>query len=337
MNLGSIRHKQDVIFYSSVGMAFTGDTPEAGGMGGSELEVVVLAEALAARGYQVTVVNPTREVKEVKGVIYLPLAGAGSWTSCRTLVVMRYSPVPPIAHEKLVIIAMDMPGDGAHNHQAAYLRGRAPHGVLVTMTDWQRSLFPQTWNMRTVHPVVPDVVYEIARRNEVPKMPKRFLYASAALKGLSETVRTWSAMKAENSVFAEAELVVTSPGYDVPVAEGDGVILRGVIPSFSGVVEALHESAGLFYVNTFPENFSLTMVMAEALGRRTHVLCLNGLGGSREAIRSPLLTDNREKFLEDFAKAYASPEDSAWYASCKVVDCSADAMMPEWIDVLGVE
>ena len=255
----------DVVLYSSCGMAFNGDTPEEGGLGGSEIEVVVLADALTARGYKVLVMNPVQRMTVVRGVTYMPHIAAGSWITCRTLAVWRYSIVPNIRYEKLVIVAMDMPGNGSYDHHAEYVTGGSLRGQLVTMTKWHRSLFPADWNVRVVHPVVPEVVYEIAARKDRPSDPLQFVYASAALKGLSETIRAWREMKTAYEGFAEAKLAVTSPGYDSPDLVGVDlealrISFKGVIPSFRGVVELINESAGLFYVNSFPETFSMTSV-----------------------------------------------------------------------------
>lgn len=316
----------DVIFYDSVGMAFTGNTPENGGLGGSELEVVVLAEALARAGLSVMVANRTLASELVNNVLYVPHITVTSSLSCKTLVVMRHSAVPNVAHDNLRIVAMDLP-DSRYDHVAAHVKeGR---GSLIMMSSWQRAQFPTDWRSQVVNPIIPPAA--TADYGTIARRKNWFIYASAACKGLSETLKMWSAVKSTGA-FEDALLFVTSPGYDKhDYVAVPGVCYMGVIPSLSGVVKLMRSCAGLFYVNTFPECYSLSVALAEASGCRPHVLCTGGLGGFQESSNSPMITTDRKKFIADFVNSHIEEP-----LPSSLVDISERVTLPQWRSALAV-
>ena len=147
--------------------------------------------------------------------------------------------------------------------------------------------------------------------SEIQVDPFRFIYASAAIKGLRETLEMWSTLAKD--LPYEARLFVTNPGYDMadlPKSWPEKVVQLGVLPSSRAVASVMATCAGLFYVNTFPETLCMTGVMAEALGLRLHVLCKHGFGGMREAVTSPLITDDEQTFRENFLSALTAPLDN---------------------------
>ena len=108
----------------------------------------------------------------------------------------------------------------------------------------------------------------------------------------------------------------------------------GSVPSFSRVVAIIEGCAGLFYVNKFPEVFSLTLAITEALGRRVHMLCLHGMGGAREYLDSPWITTDRNRFMVDFCTAYGSVSET-WPGPSRR-DFSKVAILPRWIAAFGL-
>jgi tetratricopeptide (TPR) repeat protein len=321
----------DVILFDSIGMPYTGSTPEHSGLGGSEFESILLAEGLARRGFRVLVLNQTLLPATEGGVEYANHEAALSIAfACRVLILARYSQVPPVRFGRLVVAVSDMAGK-SHGHLEPYFAGVAD-ATLVALSTWHRSLFPATWRAAVIPYILPERVYSY----EAKVNPHRFVYASAALKGLRETLAIWQELK-RDPALADAELVVCTPGYDA-VDEGAlaraGVRFLGSLP-FDKVVHEIASSAGMFYVNTFPETFCIVAALAEALGRRVHVLCVKGAGALHETVRSPLVTASRDEFVASFRAAYALPDDPRWYAAAR--DYHETTVMAEWLRVLGLD
>ena len=227
-----IQRFYDLLFYDTVGMPYTGRSLETTGIGGSETEIVTLAEAMAEAGYCVAVLNRTPLEDHVAGVTYLPLGSTDvSTLGARTLAVVRYSPIPAIPHMKLVVVALDMPGN-SYAHQAYRLGGAADRGTLIALTQTHRAMFPADWRVTVIPPVMPRGVY--GRPVRKPN-PHRFIYASSAMKGLPETLEAWAMVKADPG-FEKAQLFVTSPGYDVKeFLWADGAIIYEATPSVESV------------------------------------------------------------------------------------------------------
>ena len=174
------------------------------------------------------------------------------------------------------------------------------------------------------------------RTNKPPLFPHRFVYASAACKGLQQTLEAWAKLPLPK----DAELVVTNPGYDTYEAERiirelqpKQVKYLGVMPSMDDVADILAESAGLFYVNTHAECTSITLAMCEALGRRVHMLCLQGLGGVKETVSSPLVTEDPKEFSRDFLLSLHEKEEKEWQHG-EPLDFSATSAAKAWLDLL---
>lgn len=294
----------DIVFFDSVGIPFDGDSPMRQGMGASEHQVIMLAEALAERGRRVLVINNNHNPGSViiRGVEYRRRHILGE-VDCTTLIICRYSSLgdrtDPIHRKQTIIWATDIPDD---KYARNIDRAIAAQAQLVVLSDWHASLFPNA-KPKVIPLAVPDDLYP----SRVPVGCERtFVYASAALKGLAETLAMWKLLRPEDG----GELHVCLPGYESHGrmnAEHDeamkvpGVRWFGSLTP-AAVIEKLRNSAGLFYVNAFPETFCVTAALAEALGRRVHILCTSdaGLAGLPAAVSSPLVTTHRRQFVEDF-------------------------------------
>lgn len=317
----------DIILYDRVGMRYTGHTPACGGLGGSEFQAILLAEGLAGNGRSVLVLNNSNEEAKVNGVDYANHAKIESITACDVLIVQRYSPLPPIAARKVIVAASDIPGNH-YDHFAALFAG-SQDATLVAVSEWQRKLFPPGWNSIVIPNMLPDEVYEFRCIAE----PGRFVYASAALKGLEPTLKTWRELR-QRSGRDDLKLRVCTPGYDQAETSDfadAGVCFLGSLP-FRRVVEEIAGAAGIFYVNAWSETFGIVPALAEALKRRTHVLCTSDPGGLPETINSPLLTTDRETFERQFLEALATPMEPRWQASAQ--EFRASRLMDRWVELL---
>jgi glycosyltransferase involved in cell wall biosynthesis len=299
-----------VLFYDAVGSTY--NAPQ--GPIGTEQNVVLLAEALTRHGVSVQAVTMAGLL--VRNSVVSP---DERWSEVDTLVLLRYGQPPPLSYVRFsrrVLFSTDSLDItiGGYDHYDAAFRQETD---LVVVAAWQLELFRQRgltgWRSKHVIPgILPESI--LAKRTlAAPKFPRRFVYASAARKGLEATLKLWASLSPP-----DAELVVTNPGYDEEEARRilggtirgtSKVHVVGVLPNMDAVADLISESAGLFYVNTYPECTSITLAMCEALGRRVHMLCKNGLGGVRETIRSPLVTENADEFARDFFGALRRPSD----------------------------
>ena len=101
----------DVVIVDGVGTPFLGFTPLEGPLGGTELEEILLAEGLAARGKKVVVFNKTSVAANINGVMYYPIKDLDEIKSVTTksLISMRAA-VPPrsISFQKVFFWCTDL-------------------------------------------------------------------------------------------------------------------------------------------------------------------------------------------------------------------------------------
>lgn len=326
---------KDVLFYDAVGMPYTGTTLRTGGLGGTEQFIVLLAEELVKEGLSVTVATKTAARTEVNGVEYVPLQDA---PPTETLVHLRYGDLHCADFYKRRILFCTDSVDISLGSYDKYGHEFRKNTDLVVVCRWQLELFKQRgltgWRSEhVITGILPESVLA-KKTGKPPKYPHRFVYASAARKGLRETLEAWRWLA--HPLGGDAELVITNPGYDVEEAARiyrsaprPNTSLVGVLPSMDAVADLIAESAGLFYVNTYAECSSITLAMAEALGRRVHMLCKAGYGGTKDTIRSRLVTDNADIFRRDFYEALANPELARWYG--EPYDFRASFVTKAWL------
>ncbi|MEO5623292.1 MAG: glycosyltransferase [Dokdonella sp.] len=319
--------RYDFVFYDTVGMRYTGATPAQTGVGGSEFQAILLAEALAARGLTVLVLNNTLESAREGGVDYTNHAVVDQANlECDVLLVQRYSRLPRIRARKILIAASDVPG--THYDHFGELFASSRDATMVAVSAWQRQLFPKNWPCVVIPNMLPDFVYEAERTAN----PRKFLYASAALKGLQPTLAAWKELRDGNGM-GDAELCVCTPGYDAIDADfpsTDGLRFLGSLP-FQQLVEEIASSAGLFYVNAWSETFGIAAALAEALKRRTHILCTSDPGALPETVTSPLITTDRTQFFSEFRAALISPDAARWYGAAR--DYRVSTVISSWLDL----
>lgn len=295
----------DVIFYDAIGGPTTRKSTDERPTGGGELHLVQIAEALTKRGRTCAIVNGAS--CEENGVRYFPHAAAAQ-LECRTLVVNRYSPNPTTARQRTIIHAID-PDNPAYDVHTPLFRAGTP---IVAVSRWAATTFTRATGPKyVINPCLDPIP-------SYPKDPNRFIYASAAIKGLKRTLRVWTEMKQRYASLADARLEIASPGYGPPdprdvASAPDCSYVGDLTPRDHRMFIA--SAAGLFFVNDHTETFCCVGALAELARTRAHILCEKGLGGIPEALTNHrLLTTDRERFEEDFVAAYEAPEDPAWYA-----------------------
>lgn len=290
--------KYDIIFYDDVTTPFTSKTWKKQAVGASILEASFLLTELA-KEKKIIAFTKIEKQEKVDRIIWKNHRECFNY-ECDTLIVFRYSSLPPIKYKRLIVWAHDAP-PLSHKHLFEALN--KDNATLVTVSDWQKSLFEKyVRNIETIKLWLPDWIYNYKSKKD----PNKYIYASANVKGLDNTIKLWSELK-KDSRFIGAKLYVCSPGYDKvdeQKLKEAGIIFLGSLPTLKDVIREIASSVGMFYVNDFPETFGVSPYLAEVLGCRTHILCTKGYGALKEAVNSDLLTDNKEKFKRDILEAH---------------------------------
>ena len=296
----------DVILFDSIGSPYDGNTMHQSGMGGSEFQAILLLEELAKEGYKVICLNNCNTESFINGVLYAPNTYTNKYKfKCNNLIIHRYSDIPKIASKKAFMWATDL--NGVHNLKF-YKLFEEKKLTLIALSQFQNDLFPKFWDKHVIYFMIPDWVYEYS----IPENKKNFIYASSLMKGYSSTLPMWKYLKNEKILSQTDMLNVCLPGYDNPVQdisdEDYGVNYLGTL-KFKEVVELMAKCRGMFYVNTMPETFGISVVLADILKTTPFVYGVNNLGGLPELVDNKNLTTDMQEYINMF-KNY-SIKDSA--------------------------
>ena len=296
----------DVILFDSIGSPYDGNTMHQSGMGGSEFQSILLLEELAKEGYKVICLNNCNTESFINGVLYAPNTYTNKYKfKCNNLIIHRYSDIPKIASKKAFMWATDL--NGVHNLKF-YKLFEEKKLTLITLSQFQNDLFPKFWDKHVIYFMIPDWVYEYS----IPENKKNFIYASSLMKGYSSTLPLWKYLKNEKILSQTDMLNVCLPGYDNPVQdisdEDYGVNYLGTL-KFKEVVELMAKCRGIFYVNTMPETFGISVVLADILKTTPFVYGVNNLGSLPELVDNKNLTTDMQEYINMF-KNY-SIKDSA--------------------------
>lgn len=342
----------DVIIWDTVGSEIS-ESAAKKPMGGSEYHLLQLTRALTGRGFSVRIIQGDHRLGNVLGRL--------GRLKCRVLIHSRYSTLiaggGQVFTDRIVVFATDMPGaadgspvedGGAYRHLGGLFLGEqypafkcAYPTTLVCLSQWQLGLFPKVWqaNANVIPMMIDDRAYgrgRIGSAEPVPKVPKRFVYASAAMKGLDATIVKWIAMRVKyRKQMVGAELHITT-NWDMPpiwtrvlMTKENGIVDVGRLCPHD-VEDLMATAEGLFYVNKFPETFCSIAALAEACNARAHILCLNSPGGIPEATRGPWVTTDAEVFERLFIQNLGNS--TATMQTPR--DCSVTTTMPLWLEAL---
>lgn len=287
----------DVILFDSIGSPYDGNTIHQSGMGGSEFQAILLLEELAKEGYKVICLNNYNTESFVNGVFYAPNNYVNKYKfKCNNLIIHRYSDIPKIASKKAFMWATDL--NGIHNLKF-YKLFEEKKLTLITLSQFQNDLFPKFWDKHVIYFMIPDWVYEYS----IPENKKNFIYASSLMKGYGSTLPLWKYLKNEKILSQTDMLNVCLPGYDNPVEdisdEDYGVNYLGTL-KFKEVVELMAKCRGMFYVNTMPETFGISVVLADILKTTPFVHGVNGLGSLPELVDNKNLTTDMQEYINMF-------------------------------------
>lgn len=337
--------RPEVLIVNSIGpdgqpSAFTGDTLRYTNLGGSELEITQLAEALAEKDHSVVVANGVEQVTESRWVRYVPLKDAISFWPTKALIAYRTSDVRPLIAaagmwpRRVIVRANDLFGPAYMVHSQLFERG----AVLVANSQWQADLFAPLVNDPGKRRVIPPIIDDV--RLQYSYAPRRFIHPCGPSKGREPTIALWRDMKRRYPKEMEhLQLMLMSPGWGgAPVAPADAAELNiHVLDTTLTAADYRAQIAkceGLFAVSEgLPEVFGCYAAIAEQAGVRAHILCRSGLGGLPEALSDhKYLTTDQAQFERDFLAARAA----APAREQKPNRFAAEKLIPRWCDVLGL-
>jgi len=302
----------DIIFYDDCSMPMVGTFGGDKGIGGSEMIAIQLFEYLQNRyfGRWLFLSNSKEEL------VYSPIGREYRNNSypmefwrkekrmlgCKKLIHFRYSSLPMIYCEEAVLWTQDMPG-GSYEKQIKAVSDFG--GKILVPSIFAAKLYLG----HDVDVVVQNNFVEPFHTNKfLSRMPNRFIYASAAIKGLNETLDLWIYIKDNYPQFKDAELVVCSPGYDntniKPEVWTEYDIENLGALGYHEFREIMWESGAMFYVNVFQETFGISPYTAHMFGLSVHILYINGFGALKEIMPTQYITDDKWKFIDDVMRVY---------------------------------
>ena len=278
--------KVDVVIHDTVSGGEISEAASRKPMGGSEYELLQMMREFDRLGISYFLSRQQNYPETIE---------------CKTLILSRYSAMPigdVVRYERLVVKATDA---APKEHEYLWVDVRAAAGTLVCVSEWQMKLFPAHWQARAI--VIPamidDRVLELGR--SVIPIPNRWCYASAAMKGLRETIDAWIAIKKKHPAWPGSLFVTTN--WDHPSEELIDKA-RHYNVNFVGRLSPHHtqrfiaEAEGLFYVNVFPECCPAVACVAAAMGRKLAIMCLNDPGGMPDAIYPNTICQTQDELEE---------------------------------------
>lgn len=315
--------RADVVVFADIGTAYTTKTMYEIGMGGSEFQVILLANELNKKGKKVVCINPCNKAELQDGVLYLPVKEYKNYDiKCNNLIIHRLSSIPKIPHKKAFMWATDL--NGPHNlHFYNYFEENKIE--IITLSNFQNNLFSKEWSKHVIPFIIPDEVYNYP----IPEK-SGYVYASSILKGYRATSQSWVYLKTQNCL-KDKQLNVCLPGYDNPeksLSDSNFKInYLGTLP-FKQVLDVIAKSEGMFYVNLHQETFGISIVLAEILKCVPYVYGINGLGSLTDVLntKETLTTDMRE-FVGYFksGKQYKCQEPNNY---------RANVVIEKWLNIL---
>lgn len=274
------------------------------GLGGTELTVSVVVQALAKRGHKVCVeMHNATGTTYLDGVIWGPkkTVDGGDWKP-EHVIVLRIPEALLEARErfpdaKLYFWCHDMFSPEAAMQTLAAWKVTNPQ-YLFAVSEYHRAQIRNAFSQLTlpkqglpedlrispkIRAVYPPIAQDLAP-DATPYDKNKMCFISSPHKGLDHALDLFKHIRRK---LPDLELHITNPGYyETKRTTQEGVKVLGSV-GHAEVISLLRSSLCLFFPNTvFPETFGRVYAESEAVG--TPVLTHN-LGSATE-----VLSDNRE-------------------------------------------
>ena len=319
-----VKYDYDIIFYDDCSMPMS--PRQAGAIGGSERIAIDILATMGLRKFNKPILvlsnNPDSEfcfnVKFKHNSYPMDFFEENRRPlRCRKLIHFRYSNIPFIDCSKVLLWTQDMPGNVYEKiNNAVWEAG----GDILVPSKFAATLY--RYKMIGIR-IASNFVYPYTEK--IPeKNHDQFIYASSAVKGLEQTLDMWIKIKDMFPSFADAKLILCSPGYDntniKPEVWSDYSIENLGALGYHEFREKVMESGAMFYVNTFPETFGISPYTAHLFGLPVHILCKNGFGALKEIMPYQFITDDNGKFIQDVMRVYAERKNGIFAQESVVVN-----------------
>lgn len=303
-------------------------------MGGSELEIVLITEALAAEGLKVVVGSRAQESFERNGVSYVHVSeGAKLIGQSKSLWIQRNTAFANEFSGRIIVRVTD-PRYGQPYDWNLLAR---PQTTLVTVSDWQRKTFTcPIANHQTIYPPCLPI-----NRREGHVCGPNWVFTSHISKGWPATLQIWKRLKKEGLIPPGKFLVGLFPREPLPPPEPDWAEFQ--IKMYPNLVtpdqmrEVLEDPTtdALFQVNTYPETFGMAQCWAVRAGLPVHILCKAGLAGLAESLQGDGATEDWSVFVHEI-KAHVNGDAFQHIYLGNLQDLSPKTRARKFRDVLGI-
>ena len=273
------------------------------GIGGTELASIKIAEGLALYGHQVFLV----------GDVEPGLQNRVTWVSIAEASLKNLGPLDVIiaaSYINFIKVFQEFTSAKkifwAHNtdYYPWYMGEVIPNSerllnkvdLTICLTEWHKSQWATKYNVKNIE-VIGNGIDPANFRLEIPKVKNRFIWSSAAERGLIDLLKNWYRIL---HIKPDATLEIFSPIYALPeldtiaketsLLEQTGIIVRGSQPQ-----QELHKSmlrAEFWpYLTSYEETYCITaleMQIAGVLPITTNVAALS------ETINSGIILEDNE-------------------------------------------
>ncbi|MFQ5773398.1 MAG: glycosyltransferase [Kiloniellaceae bacterium] len=281
------------IVVAEVGIPFDGRSIERGPLGGVETSVILLAEALAARGHRTTAIVRTDSALEHNGVLWRP-PPAERIPNVDLFVASRAPRLFALAHRaRREVFWLHGPADYLRKprHLWPLLRHRP---FAVTLSRYHRSTL-RRWmpiSGESLVALAPEPVFTTAATASAPPGP-RAVFLSNPERSLDWLLEIWAAHIRPAVPEAQLHLFVGPQTYGGKWAErmapvlararalgAEGVLLRDPLPK-PRLADELRRARVMVYRGDPGETFCLAAAAAQAMGVP---VVTGGLGALRERV-----------------------------------------------------
>ena len=317
------------------GIAFDGRSQ--GGLGGAETAFLRLAEALAARGHDVSAFTATNERSNVAGVEWAPVSGPMPDDADLYIANRGDRVLDRVRGAKR--LAFWLHNDAAYLKKLRYLRRlwmRKP--TLVFVSQSHRRLAP-SWLPGGDRVVIPLGLEDSYRREaERTAPPPMALYAANPLRGLSELSAIWPKIDVPSATLiahSGADLYAAKPRTRAAmeqalasVAGVSGIELRPIVKR-DALIEMLREARVFLYPGDPTETFCLSVAEAQSLGTPCVVYARGALSERVIDGKTGFVAKSEAEFVD--AARRLLRDDALWLAQHRA--CLATQNKRGWADM----
>lgn len=259
-------------------------------LGGTEASVIRIAEALAAFGLKVAVVEHVlQEPSTYNNVYYLPYEYLSQIDTHNFIILRGTHGLELFPKAKKFSWHHDVASAKLYEMRNKLLETET---TVIAVSKWHKEQISRYLNdientdkvvlIKTAYNPVPDQLYDLP---QVEINKNKLIWAASPHKGLDVAVALFKRLRA---FLPTVELHVYNPGYFTTTLEQEpGVILYGAVACIQ-LWKSMHSALCVFYPTKFEETFGCIAAEANAIGTPVAGYRIAGLNESAEGQRGLL-------------------------------------------------